>query len=150
MPGLVLAVADPGSAWVLLDGREKSATFLAEAVERLGASGRVRVVGQRAEVAARSELRGKMALVVARGVGPPAATAEYAAGFLGPGAVLVVSDPPDPDPARWPPEGLATLGMGPAQAATSSGFHFVRIPQVRAVPDRFPRRTGQPAKRPLF
>ncbi|HEX2043155.1 MAG TPA: RsmG family class I SAM-dependent methyltransferase [Acidimicrobiales bacterium] len=150
LPGLVLAAADRASAWVLLDGREKSAAFLDEAVERLGMSKRVRVVGDRAEVAARSEMRGQMALVVARGVGPPAVTAECAAGFLTTGGVLVVSDPPDPDPSRWPGEGLAVLGMGPPEATTRAGFHFVRIPQERPAPERFPRRTGQPAKRPLF
>lgn len=151
LPGLVLALADPDSHWVLLDSRARSAQFLQEAVDRLGLHGRVRVAGERAEVAARSALRGTMALVVARGVGPPAATAECAAGFLKPGGVLVVSEPPDPEPTRWPVEGLDQLGMAPAAITeTAGGLHFARILQRRPVSDRFPRRTGQPFKRPLF
>jgi 16S rRNA (guanine527-N7)-methyltransferase len=150
LPGLVLAVADPASEWVLLDGRERSTAFLGEAVRRLGVGERVEVVGERAEVAARSTLRRQMGLVVARGLGPPAVTAECAAGFLRVGGLLVVSEPPEPERGRWSDAGLGMLGMGPAEAATSAGFHFVRIGQERPAPDRFPRRTGQPAKRPLF
>ncbi|HEV3401042.1 MAG TPA: RsmG family class I SAM-dependent methyltransferase [Acidimicrobiales bacterium] len=151
LPGLVLAVADPDSQWALLDGRARSAEFLGEAVDRLGLAARVQVVGERAEVAARSELRGTMALVVARGVGPPAATAECAAGFLEPGGALVVSEPPGPDQARWPAAGLDQLGMSPAEILeTGERLHFARITQRRPTADRFPRRTGQPFKRPLF
>lgn len=151
LPGLVLAVAHEGSSWVLLDGRQRSADFLRRAVGRLGLAERVRVVGERAEEAARSELRGQMAVVVARGVGPPAVTAEYAAGFLGPGGVLVVSEPPRLGEGRWPPEGLALLGMGPAASVrVAGGAHFARIRQVRLASERFPRRTGQPAKHRLF
>jgi 16S rRNA (guanine527-N7)-methyltransferase len=151
LPGLVLALADPDSRWVLLDGRARSAEFLGEAVDRLGLEGRVRVVGERAEVAARSELRGTMALVVARSVGPPAVTAECAAGFLRPGGVLVVSEPPADEQSRWPPKGLGQLGMAPAEILEAGGgFHFARILQRHRAPDRVPRRTGKPSKRPLF
>lgn len=150
LPGLVLAVAEPDSEWVLLDGRERSAGFLAEAARRLRVDGRVRVVGERAEVAAHSALRGRMALVVARGVGPPAATAEYAAGFLALSGLLVVSEPPGPEPARWPLSGLQLLGLGPPRRVEANGFHFVRMRQEVSAPPRYPRRTGQPAKRPLF
>ena len=150
LPGLVLAVAEPESDWVLLDGRERSAAFLREAVEEFGVGGRVGVVGERAEVAARSALRGQMAMVMARGVGAPAVTAECAAAFLATAGVLIVSGPPEGTAGRWPPDGLATLGMGAVEMVERGGFHFVRIRQERPAPERFPRRTGQPAKRPLF
>ena len=151
LPGLALAMADPRSHWVLLDGRVRSAEFLEEAVGRLGLDGRARVAGERAEVAARSGLRATLALVVARGVGPPAAPAECAAGFLAPGGLLVVSEAPQPEPDRWPPGGLDQLGMAPAELVeTPGGLHFARIEQRHLAPDRFPRRTGQPFKRPLF
>jgi 16S rRNA G527 N7-methylase RsmG len=150
LPGLVLALATPESEWVLLDGRERSAEFLTTAVERLGLAERARVVGERAEVAAHSELRFRMPLVVARGVGPPAATAELGAGFLAPGGRLVVSEPPDADAARWPREGLGLLGLGPAARLEAGGFHFAALRREGPVPDGIPRRTGRPAKRPLF
>lgn len=151
VPGLVLALADQSSEWTLLDARERSAEFLRVAVSTLGLADRVQVVGERAEVIARSELRGTAGLVVARGVGPPAATAEYAAGFLAVGGWLVVSEPPESDGSRWDPAGLDALGMGPAEVVeTSGGTSFARIAQVRPAPDGTPRRTGLPTKRPLF
>lgn len=151
VPGLALALADGTTQWVLLDGRKRSAAFLEYAVSRLKLEGRMRVVEERAEVAARSELRGTQALVVARGVGSPSATAECAAGFLAVGGCLVVSEPPGSDGARWVAAGLDQLGMAPAAVVeAASGDCFVRVRQVRPAPDRFPRRTGQPAKRPLF
>lgn len=150
LPGLVLAVARPEVPWVLLDGRERSVAFLEDAVEHLGMAARVRVVGERAEIAAHAELRASMALVVARGVGPPAVTAECGAGFLAPDGALVVSEPPDTDPARWPAEGLQLVGLGPATRVEAEGFHFAILRRQGQVPERFPRRVGQPAKRPLF
>ena len=151
MPGLVLAVAEKSSEWVLLDAKARSAAFLRFAVSSLGLEERTRVVEERAEVAAHSELRGTATVVVARGVGPPSATAEYAAGFLAVGGVLVVSEPPGSDGSRWDAAGLRALGLGRAAVAlTSEGFSFARVEQRQPAADRFPRRPGIPTKRPLF
>ena len=151
VPGLVLALARPSAEWILLDGRRRSATFLRTAIHRLGLGSRVRVIEARAEVAARTELRGAIDVVVARGLGPPAATAECAAGFLAVGGRLVVSEPPGHGGARWDATGLRRLEMGkPAEVSTSQGLHFAIISQEAPCPSRFPRRTGLPAKRPLF
>lgn len=151
VPGLVVAVAEKSSEWVLLDAKARSAEFLRFAVSSLGLEERTRVVEERAEVAAHSELRGTATVVVARGVGPPSATAEYAAGFLVVGGVLVVSEPPGSDGSRWDPAGLQALGMSGAEVAvTSGGLSFARVEQRQPVPRQFPRRPGLPTKRPLF
>jgi 16S rRNA (guanine527-N7)-methyltransferase len=88
---------------------------------------------------------------VARSFGPPAVTAECAAGFLPVGGLLVVSEPPaDDEPeGRWPPAGLAELGFGPAARLGTPTAGFVRIPCVEDH-DRWPRRVGIPAKRPRW
>lgn len=151
VPGLVLAMVRPSTAWLLVDGRRRSAAFLERVTAELGIDERVTVVEARAEDAARTALRGAVDLVVARGMGSPGATAECAAGFLRVGGRLVVSEPPDADDRRWTTSGLKVLGMGPpAPVASSFGTHFVVITQEHECPDRFPRRVGQPAKRPLF
>lgn len=89
--------------------------------------------------------------MVARGFGPPAVTAECAAPLLAEGGRLTVSEPPEPPPdrPRWPPEGLAELGLalGPEWHVP---FHYRSFVQVERCPDRYPRRVGVPAKRPLF
>jgi hypothetical protein len=69
------------------------------------------------------------------------------------GGWLVVSEPPDQDDAaaaaRWPAEPLGQLGLVPAERAREE-FEYRVLRQAEACPDRFPRRNGVPAKRPLF
>jgi 16S rRNA (guanine527-N7)-methyltransferase len=104
VPGLVLA-AGPWAAtsWVLLDASERRCAFLTAAVAELGLGDHVGVRRERAEVAGRdSGLRASFDLVVSRGFAAPAVTAECAAPFLVVGGRLVVSEPPTPDPGRWP------------------------------------------------
>jgi SAM-dependent methyltransferase len=150
LPGLVLAVRHPALRCTLLDGRVTRAAALAEAVERLRLAGHVTVVGARAEEAARRpDLRGAFDLVVSRGFGPPAVTAECAAGFLAPGGHLVVSDPPAPALSRWPATGCAELGLRLVRRCEEP-FAFSVLRQETSCPDRYPRRVGMPAKRPLF
>ena len=137
---------------MLLDSSLRRTGFLREAVDRLGVASRVRVVTDRAEVAGRSpDLRSSFDAVVARSFGPPAVTAECAAGFLPAGGFLVVSEPPaDEEPGdRWPDTGLAELGFGPAARLGTATAGFVRIRRVEDH-DRWPRRVGIPAKRPRW
>jgi 16S rRNA (guanine527-N7)-methyltransferase len=168
LPGLVLAERWPATSFVLLDANERRTAFLGTAVEGLGLDRRVIVRRGRAEEAGRqTELRGVFDVVTARSFGPPPVTAECAAPFLRPGGFLVVSEPPPgPDslgtisPAagpdglptrstRWPAGPLAELGLEDLGAfGTPFGFRVLR--QVTPCPDRFPRRVGVPAKRPLY
>lgn len=147
VPGLVLAAADPGVAWVLLDANARRTTFLASTVASLGWSDRVEVRTMRAEEAGRHpDLRGTFATAVARSFGPPAVVAECAAPLLRVGGRLAVSEPPDGAP-RWPEDGLRLLGL---QAAASGDRGIWVGEQVVPTPERYPRRVGIPAKRPLF
>lgn len=151
VPGLVLARDRPEVRIVLLDAMEKRCRFLEWAVDELGLD-RVRVLCGRAEELAREpELRGCFERVLARSFAAPAVTAECAAGFLAVGGCLVVSEPPDLRTSdRWPTDPLDELGMRPSTVRTDGGATLQVIEQVRQCPDRFPRRVGVPAKRPLF
>jgi 16S rRNA (guanine527-N7)-methyltransferase len=67
---------------------------------------------------------------------------------------LLVSEPPRTDPeedldTRWPAEPLRQLGLEPAELV-HEGFEYRILRQREPCPDRFPRRNGVPAKRPLF
>jgi 16S rRNA (guanine527-N7)-methyltransferase len=151
VPGLVLATVWPTSEAVLLDSAHRRIAVLVEAIESTGLGDRVTVAEGRAEAVARDPRhRGHSDLVVARSFGPPAATAECAAGFLEPGGRLLVSEPPEDDPTRWPAEGLARLGFGPAEVQVAGGRRYSVMVLVRPVPDQYPRRIGVPEKRPLW
>jgi 16S rRNA (guanine527-N7)-methyltransferase len=165
LPGLVVAQAWPDLELALFEASGRRGAFLRRSVERLGLSARVRVFEGRAEELGRDgELRGAFDGVLARSFGKPAVVAECAAPLLRQGGWLVVSEPPAPprsgasgDAAgaeiprgdRWPAEGLRAFGLqavGPVQAV----FEYQALRQVAPCPERFPRRNGVPAKKPLF
>ena len=153
IPGLVLTAVWLASQWVYLDASERRTDFLREEVETWGVSERVNVVRGRAEEMGRtSTLRGAFDVVTARSFGLPAVTAECGAPFLRLGGLLVVSEPPDADPTeRWPAEGLAVVGLVPSSSYRHEGrFGFQVMEKQMETPERFPRRTGIPAKRQLF
>lgn len=147
VPGLVLAAARPDLEVVLVDAMAKRCEFLESAVVRLGLR-RARVVHGRAEVVGRGSLRESAAAVIARSFGPPAVTAECAAPLLQPGGLLVVSEPPGAAD-RWDAAGLALVGLRLDHRTTMPPALQVLI-QVTTCPERYPRRNGMPAKRPLF
>ena len=151
VPGLVLALVWPACAVTLLDAGARRCEFLQEAVEDLGWNDRVQVVRARAEEAGRrDDLRGTFDLVVARSFGAPAATAECGSPFLRVGGRLAVSEPPaGEDRSRWPHGGVSDLGLAEA-GEWFEPYHYQAFVQERPCPDRYPRRVGLPAKRPLF
>jgi 16S rRNA (guanine527-N7)-methyltransferase len=149
LPGLPLALADPETAWVLLEGSQTRADFLRQAVARLDLGMRVEVVAERAETAGRGPLRGNFDLVVARSFASPAATAECGAPFLRVGGHLIVTEPPGGQPDRWNAEGVSRLGLRLGDQILAPTAYQALV-QVSSCPDRFPRRVGVPAKRPLF
>ena len=149
LPGLPLALAWPDTRWVLLDGSVTRTNALRRAVSELGLADRVEVVSARAEDYGRGAERGRFDLVVARSFGPPALTAECSAPLLVLGGQLVVAEPPGGAPGRWPADGLRSLGLAPT-VSRSFPAALQTLTLCTACPDRFPRRTGVPAKRPLF
>lgn len=151
IPGLALAGCWPDSAWLLLDASRRRARFLADAVAQLGWEDRVSVVHGRAEAVAHDDgWRGWADLVVARSFGPPAATAECGVGFLRPGGMLVVTEPPESPTRRWPADGLRQLGLSPRPARPGDTVRIQRLVADGSIAPQFPRRPGVPTRRPLF
>lgn len=150
VPGLVLASIWPESTWLLVDANERRTAFLREAIVSLDLGERVEIVAERTEVVGRQPAwRGRADLVVARGFGPPAVTAESAAPLLRLGGTLVVADPPGGAPDRWPPDQLRLLGLvDDGRIVEPVALQRFRLEEE--CPDRYPRRVGIPTKRPLF
>ncbi len=147
VPGLVIADRCPELQVVLLDAMHRRTALLAEAISRLGWADRVSVLQSRAEIFGRDpSVRGSFDAVTARSFGPPATVAECAAPLLRAGGLLVVSEPPE-QADRWPAVGLEQLGLR-TEPPSIPGLQLLR--QVEPCPERFPRRDGVPAKRPLF
>lgn len=141
IPGLALAAGAPGSSWLLIDQRANRAHEVERAALRLGVGDRVRVLAEPAQLTAhRPEYRQRAALVVARAFGPPSLTAECATGLLAPGGHLIVSEPPDADPERWPAAGLEICGLGSPVPHVHRGHRFVSLPKLGAVAEHLPRR----------
>jgi 16S rRNA (guanine527-N7)-methyltransferase len=177
VPGLVIACDWDSPTLVLLDAMERRTTFLRRAVSSCGLDDRVTVVQDRAERFGRiPEHRGAFDGVVVRSFGPPAVVAECAAPMLRTGGWLIVSEPPvgaqdprDPSaapeavqglsagggpggkvsPSRWPREGLAAFGLEPVEYV-QEGFGYQILRRTEPCPERFPRRDGVPARKPLF
>ncbi|MGH9066655.1 MAG: 16S rRNA (guanine(527)-N(7))-methyltransferase RsmG [Acidimicrobiales bacterium] len=151
LPGLVLALHWEFVAVALLDASDRRTAFLRDAVEQLGLCSRVEVIRRRAEDGAREPAwRQCFDVVTARSFGPPAVTAECGAPFLRVGGLLVVSEPPPgSEEGRWPPDELARLGLL-ARRPHRGRYSFQVLQKVAPSDDRHPRRSGVPAKRPLF
>jgi hypothetical protein len=83
--------------------------------------------------------------------------AECAAPLLKVEGWLVVSEPPRPadDTAedgaleRWPVEPLRQFGLEPEEVVHLT-YEYRTLQQTVPCPERFPRRNGVPAKKPLF
>jgi 16S rRNA (guanine527-N7)-methyltransferase len=146
-----LALVFPSASWLLVEAKQRRAEFLRAAVAELRVDARVQVLEERAEVVGRDPgLRGRLDVVVARSFGPPAVVAECGAPLLRPGGRAVVSEPPSEPAPRWADSGLGLLGMAARPEVVAGGARFRVLVQVEPCPERYPRRTGIPAKRPLF
>jgi 16S rRNA (guanine527-N7)-methyltransferase len=151
VPGLVLAVLWPAAQGLLVEAMKRRASSLRDAVVTLGLDDRVQVAEGRAEELARDPAhRERFALVTARSFAEPAVTAEIATGFVEVGGSLVVSEPPHPDPDRWPAAPLEALGFAAASRMTGDNGSFAIIRKVSAASQDWPRGVGKPGKRPLW
>ena len=144
LPGLVLASRFSQSSWSFLDVGQRRCEFLREAIVYLGLENASVLEGRAEDLARDIALRQQFDVVVARSFGVPAVTAECATGFLKAGGQLHVSEPPG-SPNRWHEESLAQLGLEFTYAK-----QVAVMVQTEPCGEKWHRRNGQPAKRPLF
>ncbi len=155
VPGLVLALARPDRRWVLVDSVRKKADVLRAFVGSLGI-GNVEVVAERAEVLGRDAThRERHDVVAARACAALPVLAEYALPLLAIGGTLVAwkgpiaDDELDAGRAAAAACGGSEPSVHPAGFAVLGDHRFVVIEKDRPTPERFPRRAGEPGRRPL-
>ena len=156
LPGIPLAIAFPGLRMTLLESVGKKAAFLGEVVAELGLAS-VSVRTARAEDAARDPAeRDAYDLVVARALAPLPVALELCLPFARPGGVVVL--PRGSDLAGQLADGEAAARQLAARLRPPIPLDDPELPPGRSLvvadklgptPERFPRRPGMAAKRPL-
>ena len=156
LPGLVYAIYWPQTEVVLLDSQKKRIDFVREVVEELGLPN-VEVLEGRAESHAHAlEWREQFDVVTSRALAPLPISLELCLPFLElEGYFLTYKNLNPNDEIKEAEFALGKLGGGPivSRAYTPGAGAQKRsalfIPKVGLTPDKYPRREGIPAKRPL-
>ncbi|MDG2094074.1 MAG: 16S rRNA (guanine(527)-N(7))-methyltransferase RsmG [Phycisphaerales bacterium] len=151
LPGIPLAIVKPESRFVLLEATGKKATFLQSVVDRLSL-GNVRVVAQRAEEAAAhgSAHRGAFDVVIARAVGPLPVLLELTVPFARvDGIVAAIKGERAAAEVEASAGALLTLRSEVVDLHKGSTGTLVLIRKTASTPRIYPRRSGEPKRRPL-
>ena len=156
IPGIVLKIAYPGMHLGLLESSSKKCAFLERAVAELSLAD-VEVINARAEEAAHfPRYREQFDLVVSRGVAALPELSELTLPFAMVGGTVIsakgLSGEREIVESEW---AASELGAAPAihQVVDSPGSSppdlLIYWLKVAPTPERYPRRTGVPHKRPL-
>ena len=157
LPALPLAMARPGTRWTLVDSIAKKAMAVAEFAAELGLRN-VQVIADRAEALGRSaEHRERYPLVTARACAALPVLAELALPLLSVGGSLLAWKGPlseADDEVRRGQAAAGQVGGGRVRIVNTGvpalgGHRFVIVPKERSTDPRFPRRPGEPGRRPL-
>ncbi|HET9416302.1 MAG TPA: 16S rRNA (guanine(527)-N(7))-methyltransferase RsmG [Candidatus Limnocylindria bacterium] len=151
VPGVVLALARPDVAWTLVDAVRKKADALRSFADALRLTN-VTVVAERAEILGRGAARESHDAATARACAALPVLAEYALPLvrIG-GSLLAWKGRIGSEELEAGEAASAVLGGGPTEVRPSvvAGHSFVLVPKVGPTPERYPRRPGLPARRPL-
>jgi 16S rRNA (guanine527-N7)-methyltransferase len=156
-PGLVLAVALPRARVDMIESTSRKCAVIDRLTHAAGLDNElVRALPMRAEERAAWGGRESYDVVTARAVGPLAVLVEYAAPLLAPGGVFVAWKGAL-DPAEVAAGSKAAVEVGLESEAVVEvepwpgirDRNLVVYRKVSETPERFPRRAGMAAKRPL-
>jgi 16S rRNA (guanine527-N7)-methyltransferase len=155
VPGIPLAMARPRMRWLLVDSVAKKVDALRSFVASLQLAN-VEPLAGRAELLGRASAhRERYDLVTARACAALPVLAEYALPLLAIGGTLLAwKGPMAEDELRAGAVAAEALGGGPPEVhptgVAALGEHrFVIVRKVRTTPERYPRRPGEPSRRPL-
>jgi 16S rRNA (guanine527-N7)-methyltransferase len=151
-PGVPIAVARPEVRLLLVEASRKKAGFLEVVLRDLGLEN-AEVIHARAETLGRAPAhRERHEGVTARALAELSVVAEYALPLLRVGGVAVLPKGPGADAEMARAATALTLLGGRAEMHASPPPARARIIVVRKIaptPERYPRRPGVPARRPL-
>jgi 16S rRNA (guanine527-N7)-methyltransferase len=148
VPGMVLALARPDRPVHLVESVQKKASVLAAIAVELEAHN-VDVRAERAEDLGRGDDRDRFGLAVCRALAPPPVAVELCLPLVRPGGRLVIwageTDAGAIERAAREVGGeLEAIDPAPGDRRS-----FVVVAKTGPTPERFPRRPGMAAKRPL-
>lgn len=155
-PGLPLAIAYPGIEVTLLESTGKKSQFLKHVIQTLDLPNTT-TIHARAEEAGQDPIhRAQYDLAVARAVARLPALLEYLLPFvkLG-GHAIAMKGSTAPDEVTASTSALNLLGgtLDRIETVALPGLddphHLVIVQKTAPTPDKYPRRTGVPTKRPL-
>jgi 16S rRNA (guanine527-N7)-methyltransferase len=155
LPALVLALALPRTRVTAIESQHQKCAYIERAAEVLNLAN-ITVRCLRAEEYGRSAGREAHDVVVSRALAALPVVAEYSLPLLRAGGTMVAMKGLISDQERTQAlRALGILGADRLEAVRLDPFagaqnRWVYMAQkIRATPDRFPRRSGIPAKRPL-
>ena len=156
LPGLVLKIARPEIAIVLVDATNKKIQFVQHAITELGLTAARTVHGRAEDIGHHHDYRGQFDLVTARGVASLPTLLELTVPLLVVGGCFIFPKGQDLDDelenGQW---AARTLGARIESADLLPGdtsepvTRLVRGVKIGTTPGRYPRRAGIPKKEPL-
>jgi len=153
-PGVVLAIAQPGIRFTLMEPRKKRVAFLSDVVQELGLKN-AQTVRMRAEEAGRDpEFRERFDIVTARALAAAPVICEYAMPLLRVGGRLIAYKgtmlEEEKKRAQKALTFLGGAGTRTVDVAVPGLSHTLFIAEKTGnTPGEYPRRTGVPEKNPL-
>ena len=144
LPGLVLGVVRPAREIHLIEATARKAAFIAETARGVGVARprpRRALGGSRPRARCATPARASCA----RALAPPPVAVELCLPLCRPGGRVVLWSREQADDAA----GVRRRGAGRARCCTPECPGLLVIGKLAATPERFPRRPGMAAKRPL-
>lgn len=154
-PGIPIKLAFPGTRGTLLDSTAKKTAFLAHVCDALDLQDMTVRTGRSETLAHEVEMRKSFDIAFARAVADVAALAELTLPFVRVGGLVILHKKANiSDELERAQGAIETLGgeLRDVLSVTLTELNdnaLVVIEKRRPTPDRYPRRPGMPAKRPL-
>lgn len=156
LPGIPLKIILPDIKLSLLEATAKKVEFLKYIVSTLGFSNVEIISGRAEEIARIARYRESYNIVMSRAVAPLAVLAEYGLPFCSDGGVCIFPKKGDTElEIKQALNAIEILGgrlreIQPIRLEElDDNRHLVIIDKIAPTPDKYPRRTGIPEKRPV-
>jgi len=149
LPAIPLAVAMPQVEFTLLEANDRKCAFLEHVAATLNLTNVVVAAGRAEELGHRPALREQFDRAISRAAARPEVLLELALPFVRTGGDLVAQVSPLDPVVLEPVARLLGGGTPRLEHPDASGRALMVVPKLGATPARFPRRTGQPGRKPL-
>lgn len=152
VPGMIVAIVRPEVAVCLLDATAKKVRFLEQTASELGLKNVQSIHGRAEEVSRDPGHRERYEIGTARAVARLATLVELVLPFVAPGGLAIF--PKGEAATTELEEARQAIGFvgGASPRVVPSNLdetRYILIDKRKTTPERFPRRTGLPAKRPI-